>query len=663
MPSSADPLVLTQVSSGWNAVFNPIVYTVKTLRYPENGYSDVYSIGSSDLVNEGGFLRINFATTPSEFKTKLSANISLTVGGTLDGTYKILAKTATYIVLDCSYQSVFSLSVQFVYTGYFLKADVFVGLEGHPLASDQPLILSGTKKQIPKPFVDATYKGFAEFDIANLMRKYINSFEYEEDDYFTPSIKNEIFEWSKMDSSFSLGSIKVTEYFDDIDANGNVVTVAGDNITPGDQETIYSTNSANHDRNENAGNMLEYVPNTSGDPISKFLTTSEMWAQFRGKPFAFRAILTSEVLFNSGDVPCTSLYIAQYVNSTFSMIPDSPVTPGMLNYIAFRFNSLCVVPTSISITDYLQTQNFGLNIATYVDDLPLYITDNFPSTKISIFSSTNPITIGQNMATLVVHTNVGDFTYHLTYDGTLVYAHDTANDFEICASQYPSCNLKIETRDINRELIDTRFIEIGEEEAEGVYLITDTDVLNSNYPSDVKFIDYTLVRQNNQGSGSEIQECLYPTEERIISETKTAMLFDEPCRAKTFLWITPVGGWEMFTFTGKNEFGSDIEDKQEFEQDNNHDYPDRFINQKTKLGLVSKTARRTATVNSQPIQFEIYKWAALIQESPQVYMVDGDKLKTVVITNTSYELYKEGDHTFILSFDYKETSTVNSQTR
>jgi hypothetical protein len=129
----------------------------------------------------------------------------------------------------------------------------------------------------------------------------------------------------------------------------------------------------------------------------------------------------------------------------------------------------------------------------------------------------------------------------------------------------------------------------------------------------------------------------------------------------TLRWLNNLGGWDQFTFTGKKEYTVDTDDKR-FIRDVRQDWDTDFINGNEEEDIQSRTSREAVRVRSQYVEKEYLDNVLKgILKSSKVYRVQDDKLLTVLIEPSSYDIYKDMDRLYALEFDMIYSNIGRSQ--
>lgn len=282
-----DPAFATS-SNVWNCVHLPIVYKLKSDKWPINTVDTARTVSS--FSNSNGYTQVLLS---GDIRASGSADAleQVIISGTasLDGIYKILLWNSDInFVIDLSYSSTNSFAggtMQYYYGNYHAVIRIYAGLPAsHYWASYKPYELVGTIEQEPDP------DGIITVNVNEYVKKQINILE---NNTLLDTLPNNI-------DAFCYFYISIAESYDDSNQYGTNDLNVTEYVSPyaADSSELVAINAQLPFKTRSSGAMDEYLPTTAND--QKFLTTFEEPTLFVGHYFDLSFI-----------IPSTSTYTVQ----------------------------------------------------------------------------------------------------------------------------------------------------------------------------------------------------------------------------------------------------------------------------------------------------------------------------------------------------------------
>lgn len=275
----------------WNAVHLPIVYKLKSDKWPTNSVDTARSVSS--FSNSNGYTRVNLS---GDIKASGSADAleQVKISGTplLDGIYRIISWSSDInFVIDLAYSAsnVFTGgTLQYYYGNYHAKIKIYAGLPAsHYWQSAKPYELVGTIEQAPDT------SGIITVNINEFLKKKINAIE---NNLLLDQLPNNI-------DAFCFFYIAFAESYDDANQYGtnNLNVTEYVSAYTNDSIELVACNASIPFRSVNSGCMIPYttsvdLPGSRHRQAQKWLTGFEQPTLFVGKYFDLSWIWSYDVV-------------------------------------------------------------------------------------------------------------------------------------------------------------------------------------------------------------------------------------------------------------------------------------------------------------------------------------------------------------------------------
>lgn len=271
----------------WNAVHLPIVYKLKSDKWPVNSVDTARTVSS--FANSNGYTEL---TISGDIKASGSADaleqVVITGTTSLNGVYKILSWSSDVkFVIDLSYVSTNSFaggSIQYYYGNYHAIIKIYAGLATtHYWASYKPYALVGTIEQVPDSL------GIITFNVNEFLKKQINILD---NNLLLDTLPNNV-------DAFCYFYISVAESYDDANQYGTGILNVSEYVGPYTNDTeLLAINADLPFKSKDSGFMTPYVSRRPAavDPTAtfKWLTGFEQPTLFVGKYFDVSYIMNEQ---------------------------------------------------------------------------------------------------------------------------------------------------------------------------------------------------------------------------------------------------------------------------------------------------------------------------------------------------------------------------------
>ena len=124
-------------------------------------------------------------------------------------------------------------------------------------------------------------------------------------------------------------------------------------------------------------------------------------------------------------------------------------------------------------------------------------------------------------------------------------------------------------------------------------------------------------------------------------------------------WLNYLGGMDSWVFTAQKDYGVDIEDVQETENNIFINWPNSYSDGAIKYEI-KRQSRETILVRSQNLTLDQVNGLKYIKTSPLIQTYD-NLYKNVLVDNSSFTVYSESDKLYSISFTISMTDQVPSQ--
>ena len=200
-----------------------------------------------------------------------------------------------------------------------------------------------------------------------------------------------------------------------------------------------------------------------------------------------------------------------------------------------------------------------------------------------------------------------------------------------------------------RELSDTNDLTV-ERYKNGTLQGTDTFTINQQDEG-----VYSLKLSDSYPIGDEDQLQIYTD-----TEVKTIDINRNCSNQSIYLtWLNYLGGMDSWVFTAQKDYGVDIEDVQETENNIFINWPNSYSDSAIKYEI-KRQSRETILVRSQNLTLDQVNGLKYIKTSPLVQTYD-NIYKNVLVDNSSFTVYSESDKLYSISFTISMTDQVPSQ--
>jgi hypothetical protein len=124
-------------------------------------------------------------------------------------------------------------------------------------------------------------------------------------------------------------------------------------------------------------------------------------------------------------------------------------------------------------------------------------------------------------------------------------------------------------------------------------------------------------------------------------------------------WLNYLGGMDYWLFTAQKDYGVDIEDVRQTDENIFINWDDSYNSNRIKYDI-KRTSRENILVRSQNLTLEQVQGLKYIKTSPLVQMYSGSFVN-VLVDNSSFTVYSETEKLYTISFTISMTSEVPSQ--
>jgi hypothetical protein len=611
----------------WSCVHLPIVYELTSNKYPNNtsdpssgvaaynsnnGYLRV-DLGGIGTINELDFIKISAPNRP-EF----------------DGVHQVLqVESGNVYTLDIAYTSGTidwtGSSFTKYYPNYHAVVRVYAGLiPSHPLQDDKPIELAAELKITP----DAN--GVCLFSIHEILRAYVETRNTRVD---IPPI-GDVDPFNDIDF-FTYFYIEYAESYDE--SNAYTIGTFQSSFTQ-DSFTGIAVNASLAFRNSNGTFLTDYMNN-------KFLTLFAipvLFACSQETPNCFQDISFITQDFDNKKLKQEYYSNGVKVTETLTDIPDegeglyrAPLTEADCDYDRV---DVSVLGDVIDVQDF---SNFGTGTS--------WAANGSDNPEVALSASTIGVPSSSKYLGTPVTVRAGQ-SISVNYKLVLSNASPTGWQFPF----------SLVLLDADGNVISGTFLSVSGITAEGTYtgLYTATPSQDASYigiiaslimTAPVGGVNATYTVENSDSPS------LVP-----LTETKT---FDVECGCSNqemrLVWVNNLGGLDYWNFKAQKEFGVDIMRTEEVSV--NKLLID-WANDDTIRKEVARESREYVVVRSQHLTLSQLQALKYIRSSILVQQIfSAGSRRTVLIDNSSFKAYDEGDKLYTIEFRISFTDDIPVQ--
>jgi len=611
----------------WNCVHLPIVYKLKSTVWPINsvdtsrtvssfaddsGYTELTLSGSLGTFNALDFILIASATTPA-----------------VNGVFQILTKTSTSVVtINLAYDAAYvftSGTVILYYNNYHARIKIYAGIKTSHIWTAQKAYA-----QILELKIVPDSSGVITLNIAEYIKDKI---EILKNDLLKDTLPNNLDAWDNF-------YITYAESYDSSDGT-IVLTTVGSYTDDSANLQGYAVNAENPFQTRSAGALSQYVYGGTVETRQKFLTPFVRPTLFVGEYFDISFII-DDSLAVATTVLVQQLYMAGVLqNIVFTQI-GTVNNPGVfrksLTQVGTEDRQDVLLASSVTLTAPSTwtdgPQPFGSKGATAFQKLN--------AVSGVIYSAYQLITVSQNSI--------------VTVSFNILVAGSWSGGTHVLPVRFylaDSSGVQVSTLNFSPTNVIT---------ANGSYNIVATITATSNAAR--LYVDFS-----GSFSGGQLDVTITITPgitgyDLIYSETKTIDV-DSTCanQSRYLTWLNNLGGFDYWDFTARKVYGREIQ--KVVTQDKNifTDYP-KSIGEfaQTRTGEIKRTSKRREMIRSQNLTAAQVDAIATIKDSPLVQIVESQySQRTVLVDNQSFDIRKDGDKNWKISFVIIYTDEMPSQ--
>lgn len=330
----------------------------------------------------------------------------------------------------------------------------------------------------------------------------------------------------------------------------------------------------------------------------------------------------------------------QEMNKEMRLITDINVIPDTNNYSIININEF--LKTDIKI---LSNNSASQNAINQFTEFYIVYAESYDSSDGNIISSyISPYTNDSSNYAIAVNSKL---PFQNGYGGAMD-AYTTGQFLTLMNTPvlFPGYEYYIWCL---RELSDTSDLTV-ERYKNGTLQGTDTFTINQQDEG-----VYSLKLSDAYPVGDEDQLQIYTD-----AEVKTIDINRNCSNQSIYLtWLNYLGGMDSWVFTAQKDYGVDIEDVQETENNIFINWPNSYSDSAIKY-QIKRQSRETILVRSQNLTLDQVNGLKYIKTSPLVQTYD-NLYKNVLVDNSSFTVYSESDKLYSISFTISMTDQVPSQ--
>jgi hypothetical protein len=609
----------------WSCVHLPIIYELTSDKYPTNTADS--SSGVAAYNSNGGYLRLDLGSIGTINELDF-VKISSPNSPTYDGVHQVLQVEAGNIyTLDIAYTSgtidwTGSVITKY-YPNYHAVVRVYAGLEvGHPKYSDKPIELAAELKIIPDS------SGKCLFSIHEILKSYIETSNNRID---VPPI-GDVDAYNDI-AFFTQFYISVAESYDE----SNAYTIGTFQSSFSDDSLIgYAVNAKLAFRNSNGTYLKDYMNN-------KFLTLFAipvLFACSEETPNCFQDI--SFITESSVNMKFKEEYYSNGVKVTeiISDVPEegSGVYRAPLSTVDCDYDRVDV--TAIGDIDIQEFENLGAGDS--------WIADGSDNPTVQLNSNTLGVPDNSKYGAIPVFIRSGQ-TVSIPYKYVVTNVPGSGWTLPVTLSLL----------DASGTLIAASVENISGVTAAGTY----TGVYTVTASEDAYYFAFkaALIMTAPIGgvTGDITFENSATSAEIPLTETKT---FDVDCGCSNqemrLAWFNNLGGIDYWNFTAQKEHGVDIMRTEQVSENM------LLLDWATGDTVTKETVRESreyVTVRSQHLTLAQLQAVKYIRSSILVQEIySAGARRTVLVDNSSFRAYDEGDKLYTIEFRINYTDDIPS---
>lgn len=619
----------SQFTHNWSCVHLPIVYKLKSTIWPINGADTARTI--TTFSNRNGYTYIVASGDIKATGTASSLEQVILSGTSVDGVYQILEWLSdTNFVINLPYSAGNVLSsgtVQYYYFNYHARVRIYAGIKtSHIWTAQKPYALILELKIIPDS------SGIIKLNISEYLKTKI---EILKNDLLKDTLPNNLDAWCNFYITFA-------ESYDD--SNMYTVSTFVDTYTDDSGNFQgYAVNAENPFHTRSAGALSEYVYGGTVETRQKFLTPFIRPTLFAGKYFDISFILDDSLAIS------TTVFIqALYLNGTLQSYVFTQV--GTANNPGVFRQSLTQIGTEDRQDVFLASGLTTIAPSSWTDDVGTFTSKTGTTfTKLAIGGGAGTI-VTSYQAMIAEQNAVINITFTVSISGSWsggaqliivqFYLADSAGNSVSSVSSIPTTSFT----------------------ANGNYTINET-ITATGAATRL----YVIITRNFASGLADVAIGITPSilgYRLIYSEVKTIDVNSDCANQERMLtWLNNLGGFDYWNFTARKVLGREIQKVVTQEKNIFTDYP-KSIGEfgQTRSGEIKRVTKRRETVKSQNLTAAQVDAIATIKDSPLVQIVESRySQRTVLVDNQSFDIRKDGDKTWKISFVIVYTDEMPSQ--
>lgn len=610
----------------WSAAFNPIVYALKTTKWPKN--SDNAIVPISSFSNSNGSMQITATGSLGGFATLDYIQI---FGTNYDGVYQITNKvSSSVVVIDLAYSSSFigGGSIQLYYHNYNTVVNIYVGLSlSHYWNSLKPISKVGTIRLIPDQ------NNEVKFSIHEYVKASIN----QRNGTLLATLPNNI-------DFMTQFYIEYADSFDSV-VGGKLVQFDSNYVSDGDTFIGGAINAKLPFKNRYSGFMTEY--------LTKFLTVFDTPVMFAGCSDIDDCYF--DLSFFEGGFVNQVLKQQWYRDGVLLETTGKPFVRTGGGVYRLQPDQNC---------SYDRVDVTIVNSLIQVEDLDQWVNDNTgPGPSWAAGSSTPNVTIPGLVGTTTDEITTAAVAYT---PGAYIFPYSL-----FVGNGNTSVRIIVHIKGYRSG------VPIGDGSI--TRTITNPTELIDNAPISVTFSDvpdkiamYIFIDAVSGGGNTYAELRSFSHLEIPTTETKTITIKcncaeqNGPFTPFYLTWLNNLGGFEYWKFEAFNDNMILIGETGETSQNT-------FPNWPYSYGEFADTEKRRQTFRESTKQFVVrsqelvsksqIESLATIKESTLVQIINSryDK-RTVIVDSNSFTIYKDSEKAFNISFTITYTDDIPSQT-
>lgn len=610
----------SQFTHNWNCVHLPIIYKFKSTIWPINGADTTRTI--TTFSNRNGYTYIVASGDIKAVGVASSLEQVILSGTSVDGVYQIIEWLSdTNFVISLAYSAANVLSsgtVQYYYFNYHARVRIYAGIKtSHIWTAQKPYGLILELKVIPDS------SGIIKLNISEYIKTKIGILK---NNLLKDTLPNNIDAWCNFYVTFA-------ESYDD--SNMYTVSTFVDTYTD-DSGSFqgYAVNAELPFQTRSAGVLSEYVYGGTVETRQKFLTPFVRPTLFIGKYFDISFIIDDSIA-----VSIAVFVQILYLNGVLQNIVATSIG-GVNNSGVFR-KGLSMIGTEDRQDIFLASTPLTLLApSAFVDDTGFWdgkgATAFFRSVSTggnaAVASSYQPL-VAHGGAILFMNSTI---TVTGTFSGRLniIFYHDGPGAALTTSFTAPGTVTQTQTISVDSGASTRFYVELNRVGFVGLATVT------------------ILVHPGVFGYDS------------VYSEVKTIDVNSHCANQDRHLtWLNNLGGFDYWDFQARKVYGREIQKVVTQESNIFTDYP-KSIGEfgQTRTGEIKRVTKRRETVKSQNLTAAQVDAIATIKDSPLVQIVESQySQRTVLVDNQSFDIRKDGDKSWKISFVIVYTDEMPSQ--